>query len=64
LVDEGRYAPKTINNAPVTLVACLNDATRTGKLPRNPAARIAGRPRRASGAGVVARFHAKRQLTK
>jgi integrase len=40
LADEGRYAPKTINNALATLVACLNDATRKGKLPRNPAARI------------------------
>jgi integrase len=40
LAAEERWAPKTINNALATLVACLNDATRKGKLPRNPAARV------------------------
>jgi hypothetical protein len=40
LADEARYAPKTINSALATLVACLNDAARKGKLPRNPAARL------------------------
>jgi integrase len=40
LAEDGRYAPKTINNALATLVACLNDATRKGKIVRNPAARI------------------------
>jgi hypothetical protein len=38
--DERWAAPKTVNNALATLVACLNDATRKGKLPRNPAARV------------------------
>ena len=40
LAAEERWAPKTINNALATLVACLNDAARKGKLPRNPAARV------------------------
>ena len=40
LAEDGRYAPKTINNALATLVACLNDAARKGRLPRNPAARV------------------------
>jgi len=39
-VDEGRYAPKTINNALAALVACLNDACRKGKLARNPTAGV------------------------
>jgi len=39
-VEEGRYAPKTINNALTVLVACLNDAFRQGKLARNPAAGV------------------------
>ena len=43
-VEEGRYAPKTINNSLATLVACLNDACRKGKLPRNPAAGVARLP--------------------
>ena len=40
LAAEERWAPKTINNALATLVACLNDAARKGKLARNPAARV------------------------
>jgi integrase len=40
LAREGHNAPKTINNALATLVACLNDATRKGKLSRNPAERV------------------------
>jgi integrase len=36
----GRWRPKTINNAVRTLVACLNDAVRKGKLVRNPAAGV------------------------
>jgi integrase len=46
LAEEGRYAPKTINNALVTLVACLNDAARKGKLVRNPAAGVQRLPAR------------------
>jgi integrase len=40
LAAEKRWAPKTINNALATLVACSNDAARKGKLPRNSAARV------------------------
>ena len=38
--EEGRYAPKTMNNALAALVACLNDACRKGKIARNPAAGV------------------------
>jgi len=48
LTRSGEYAPKTINNALVALVACLNDATRKGKLPRNPAAGVQRLPARHS----------------
>jgi len=40
VAQDGDYSPKTINNALATLVACLNDACRKGKLPRNPAAGV------------------------
>ncbi|MGI8803924.1 MAG: tyrosine-type recombinase/integrase [Solirubrobacteraceae bacterium] len=40
LVEQERYAPKTINNALTTLVACLNDAVRKGRMARNPAAAV------------------------
>jgi integrase len=46
LAEEGRYAPKTINNALATLVACLNDAARKRKLARNPAAGVQRLPAR------------------
>jgi integrase len=46
LVAEDRLAPATINNALVTLVACLNSALRRGKIVRNPAAGVQHLPDR------------------
>lgn len=46
LVAEDRWAPKTINNALVTLVVCLNAALKRGKIMRNPAAGVQRLPDR------------------
>jgi len=39
-VEAGEIAAKTVNNALVTLVVCLNDAVEDGLLVANPALRV------------------------
>ena len=43
-VEAGELAAKTVNNALVTLVVCLNDAVEDGLIPTNPALRVGRLP--------------------
>jgi hypothetical protein len=51
-VEAGELAAKTVNNALVTLVVCLNDAVEDGLIVANPALRVERLPRATSSAST------------